>query len=347
MHTPTLQAALSRGRHNNLDLLRFFAAMAVVISHSWPLTLGPGTPEPLEALTGRSLGEYAVLVFFFLSGLLVAESAARNRRTPVRFLRARATRLFPGLGLALVVGLGLAVLGGATPDAAEALRYVLRGLSLAGMEHQATGAWADNPYPGILNGSLWTLFHEALCYGLVAALVWSGALDRLWTAALAIAGLAVATQAAAVLVPGNGGLAVKAVALAPLALAFLTGVTAWRLRNRLPISLTLAVLALTLAVALRDTFFADVTASVALGMVALVLAFRTPVVRLPGDLSYGVYLYGWPVGQALTALLGPTDPAMLALLSCLAVMPLAAASWVLVERPSLAFGRGGLKQRLA
>jgi len=347
MHTPTLQAALLRGRHNNLDLLRFFAAMAVVVSHSWPLALGPGTPEPLEALTGRSLGEYAVLVFFFLSGLLVAESAARNRGTPGRFLRARAARLFPGLGLALIVGLGLAVLGGATPDAAESLRYLLRGLSLAEMEHQATGAWSDSPYSGALNGSLWTLFHEALCYGVVAALVWSGALDRLWTAALAIAATVVGTQAAAVLVPGSGGLALKAIALAPLALAFLTGVTAWRLRGRLPVSLTLAGLALTMAVALRDTALADATASVALGMAALVIAFRTPVVRLPGDLSYGVYLYGWPVGQALMAAAGPMDPALLAALSCLAVMPLAAASWVLVERPSLAFGRGGLQQRLA
>lgn len=347
MHSFPLQSALSRGRHNNLDLLRFAAAMAVVISHAWPLALGPGTPEPLEVLTGRSLGEYAVLVFFFLSGLLVAESAARNRRTPGRFLRARVARLFPGLGLALVVGLSLAVLAGATPDAAESLRYVLRGLSLAGMEHKATAAWADNPYPHILNGSLWTLVHEAACYVVVAALVWSGALDRPWRAALAIAVVASGAQLAAALIPGSGSLALKAAAFAPLVLAFLTGVAAWRLRDRLPVSPALALLALMLAVGLHGTALADMAASVAIGLAALVIAFRTPVVRLPGDLSYGVYLYGWPVSQALLVLLGPMAPAVLAPLACLAVMPLAAASWILVERPGLALGRGGLQQRLA
>jgi peptidoglycan/LPS O-acetylase OafA/YrhL len=348
MKSPTLHAALLRGRHNNLDLLRLAAAMAVVVSHSWPLALGPGTPEPLQALTGRSLGQYAVMVFFFLSGLLVAESADRNRGTPALFLRARVARLFPGLGLALIVSLGLAVVaGGAVPDWAESLRYLLRGLSLAGMEHQITGAWADQPYPGVVNGSLWTLFHEAVCYGVAAALVWSGALDRPMRAAASILGVILVTQAAAVLLPGNGGLALKAQAFAPLVLTFLTGVAAWRLRDRLPVSPALAVLAFAAAVALHGTFLADAAAAAALGLAALVLGFRTPPVRLPADLSYGVYLYGWPVTQSLLALIGPMSPLLLAPLACLAVLPFAAASWVLVERPGLRLGRGRAQPRLA
>jgi peptidoglycan/LPS O-acetylase OafA/YrhL len=82
-------------------------------------------------------------------------------------------------------------------------------------------------------------------------------------------------------------------------------------------------------------------------MGALVLAFRTPPVRLPGDLSYGVYLYGWPVTQSLLALIGPMSPLLLAPLACLAVLPLAVASWVLVERPGLRLGRGHPRPRLA
>ena len=39
MHIHTLGEALGRGRQNNLDLLRLAAAMAVVISHCWPLAL--------------------------------------------------------------------------------------------------------------------------------------------------------------------------------------------------------------------------------------------------------------------------------------------------------------------
>lgn len=347
MTAPTLGTALLRGRDNNLDLLRLVAAFAVVISHSWPLALGPGTPEPLQALTGRSLGEYAVMVFFFLSGLLVADSAARNRHTPAAYVRARVARLYPGLGLALIVSLCLAVLAGASPDMAESLRYILRGLSLAGKEHQITGAWANQPYPGVVNGSLWTLFHEAVCYGVAAALVWSGALDRPVRAAVSILAVVLAAQAAAVLLPGGGGLALKAQAFAPLVLTFLTGVAAWRMRDALPISPGLALLAFAAAVALHGTVLADAAAAAALGLGALVLAFRTTPVRLPGDLSYGVYLYGWPVTQTLLALFGPMAPMLLAPLACLAVLPLAAASWVLVERPGLRLGRGRARPRLA
>jgi peptidoglycan/LPS O-acetylase OafA/YrhL len=75
----------------------------------------------------------------------------------------------------------------------------------------------------------------------------------------------------------------------------------------------------------------------AYGVVALALspALARPSFDLRHDLSYGVYLYGWPLQQALrqlfptataVALLGP------ALLLTLAV---AALSWFGVERPAL------------
>jgi len=339
--SPTLKSALARGRNNNLDVLRLAAALAVIVSHAWPLTLGPGTPEPLEHLTGSSLGRHAVMLFFFLSGMLVAESADRNRRTPMRFVRARVARLFPGLAVALVVGLGIAVaFGGATPGAAEAVTYVLRGLSLFFLEHTVTGAWLDQPYPSAMNGSLWTLSHEVASYGVVAVLVWSGALNRRLGSVMAILGVVLATQALAALLPAGGGLGYHVNQFAPLILTFLTGVAAWRFRAELPLSPLIAVLLLGAAVALSGTFLAEASGSAALGMAALVLAFRTPVVRLPGDLSYGVYVYGWPVSQAVMATIAPTSPWANALLSCLAVLPLAAASWVLIEKPSLRLNRG-------
>jgi len=339
-NNPTLQSAMARGRNNNLDLLRLIAAMSVIVSHAWPITLGRGTPEPLEILTGTSLGSYAVMLFFFLSGLLVAESADRNRTTPVRFLRARIARLFPGLALALVVGLAIAVVfGGATPSIVEAVSYVLRGLSLGFLQHYVTGAWLDQPYPLAVNGSLWTLFYEAVSYGVVAVMVWSGALNAPLRASIALLGVVFATQLAAALLP-SGGLASRAAQFAPLILTFLTGVAAWRWRALLPISPLLAVLFFAAAVILHGSFLEHAANSAALGLAALVLAFRTTVVQLPGDLSYGVYLYGWPVTQAIMAVLQPESPWTTAWIACLSVLPLAVASWVLVERPSLRFGRG-------
>jgi peptidoglycan/LPS O-acetylase OafA/YrhL len=73
----------------------------------------------------------------------------------------------------------------------------------------------------------------------------------------------------------------------------------------------------------------------ALGHLALVAAFRLPVRALRADLSYGTYIYGWPVAQTV-AHLAPGLPApVLVVASLAAVLPLAWASWHLVEAPAL------------
>jgi peptidoglycan/LPS O-acetylase OafA/YrhL len=72
-----------------------------------------------------------------------------------------------------------------------------------------------------------------------------------------------------------------------------------------------------------------------LGYAALTLALRAPA-RPPGaDLSYGLYIYGWPVAQTILHLLPGLAPWELAVLSLAGSFPLAAASWHLVERPAL------------
>lgn len=51
------------GRDNNFNLLRVTAALLVLFSHCFPLTLGTGNTDPLGHLIGRSLGEVAVDIF--------------------------------------------------------------------------------------------------------------------------------------------------------------------------------------------------------------------------------------------------------------------------------------------
>ena len=52
------------GRDNNYNLVRFVAALMVLVSHSFALCLGPGGAEPLEQLVGMTLGNVSVDVFF-------------------------------------------------------------------------------------------------------------------------------------------------------------------------------------------------------------------------------------------------------------------------------------------
>ena len=315
----TLAKAMTRGQPNNLHAVRLALAVAVVVSHAWPLAHGAGTPEPLESLTGHSLGGWAVGLFFFLSGLLIAGSA--ERQTGPGFWVARARRLLPGLAVALLVTLGLAVATGGHPSAVEALVYLARGITLVSLEHQIPGAFADAAMPDIANGPLWSLAHEVAAYALCWGAVRLGLLRH-------GAGIAVVLAAALALwaMPGLQG---RAAVFAPLFVAFVLGMAAHGLRHRLPLAprvtlglMLVAPLGWPLAIA-------------ALGHLALVLAFRLPARALRTDLSYGVYIYGWPVAQTL-AHLWPALPApVLAVLSLAAVLPFAWASWHLVEAPAM------------
>jgi len=340
---PTLAEALARGRDNNLDAVRLAAAFAVVASHAWPLALGRGTPEPLAALTGVSLGGWAVIVFFLVSGVLVTRSAMRLRNDLAGFALARAARILPGLaGALLAVALGALLLTGGATGPGEAASYVLRGITLVSLEHTLPGAFADNPYAGAVNGPLWTLFYEVLAYGLVggAALLLAVRRRAGAFAAAGLAGLGLALLAAAALARPEA-IAHRIEVGGPLLAAFAVGAAAALLARRIRLDWRLCAglwgLAGLAAAAGSDALVPALT--IAVGHTVLMLSWRTPVVRLPADVSYGVYLYGWPVAQGIVSLAGDLSPAALALVSSAAVLPVAWLSAFLVERPALALSR--------
>lgn len=317
----TLGAAIAAGRTTNLDTLRLVLAMCVVVSHAWPLALGPRTSEPLSALTGQSLGGWAVGLFFFLSGLLVTASA--ERRSAAEFWTARVRRIVPGLGMALMVTLALAFATGAQAAFPETAAWFIRALTLVSLEHRLTGAFAANPYPLVLNGPLWSLFHEVAAYVVCYAFVAVGA-ARYPVAVIGLVAVALGAGMAADDLPG------RLATFAPLFAAFALGMAAHVFRARLHLSPIMAALCLPIA-----AFTAWPLAMAAIGYASLVIALRAPACRLPGDFSYGIYIYGWPVAQTIVHLHPGIGPAALAVASVVATAPIAVASWHLVERPML------------
>lgn len=315
----TLAEALARPERDTFAALRLALAVAVVVSHAWPLALGPGTPEPLHELTGRSLGGWAVLSFFFLSGILITGSA--ERQSAVAFWTARARRIFPGLVAALLVTLAFAIASGATPTLAEAVTYLLRAATLVSIEHQIPGAYPSNPLPGVVNGPIWSLFHEVAAYLICLLAVRTGLARH----AIGMS-LIVVSALALMLAPG---LPARVETFAPLFAAFAAGMMVWHLRASLPLDARLFLPALFLLP------FGTAAIAPALGAALLLVALRGRARHVKADLSYGTYLYGWPVAQFLVHLLPGIAPLELALISTLATLPFAAASWYLVEHPSL------------
>ncbi len=274
--------AATLGRDNNFNLIRMVAASAVLASHSWPILYGPGTVEPLQAQTGITLGTFAVYAFFALSGYFIA--ASRDRAASLRqFLHARALRLFPGLAVSLV--LVAFVLGPAVTNlthagyltAPDTWTFLIRNLTLWSAQYTLPGVFVANPFPAV-EGSIWSLVQECLCYGMVVLA--AGLLRRRGWASVALTvygalwfGLEPQTMPS------------KLEQFHELSLPFVVGMAFWLWRDKIVVSLAVALALVLLAWLVHGTV---------LGLPLTVLA-----------LSYGLFWLGVVPGGGAAAAIQP------------------------------------------
>lgn len=349
---PTAAAALARGNRlseilepdaNSFAVLRIAMALAVLVSHAFYLYAGTTAAEPLVAWTGHSLGEHAVQVFFFLSGILVAQSFDRSRSL-IDFGAGRVLRIFPGLALCVLI---TALLFGPLVTnldlagyfaASEPYHYVLRTLSLSTGSAPLPGVFETVPAVHIVNMSLWTLKYEVLCY---AGLVLAGLCGLFSPQFRSVSAAFLAVFVALVFIESPKAIETYTSAdnIRYFALFFATGVLAYLMRERVVISGLLLAALFALFVAAIGTRFGELATALFLGQATLWSArFRLgPLRGLANrfDLSYGVYIYACPVQQLLTERASGAGPFALIALAVLIVIPLAFLSWVFVERPAL------------
>lgn len=330
------------GHDNHFNLLRMLAATGVLVSHSWPLAMGAGTVEPLQAALDYKLGTLCVFVFFAISGFFITRSFDR-RRNATGFLEARLLRLFPGL----VVVLALTVLAGALwlsrAEPAEywpsALRYFFNNLALAWTQYEIAGVFTDHPYPLAVNGSLWSLWYEFVCYMVVLGAGLAGMFARparMRATALAMVALCLFLQIWHEIAPARGWPYGDAT-YAQVSLPFAFGAALYAWRHAVPLSpLGLLVLA-GLAWLARDTLLWLPLLQLSLSYGVLWLGFA-PAPRLLaynrlGDYSYGTYVYAFPV-QQLTAPYMAGSPWLMISVALPLTLVCAVLSWHLVERPA-------------
>lgn len=325
----------NQGRTNNFDAVRIIAALAVLVSHAFPLAHGTNWPQPLKVLSrGQTdLGSVAVLVFFVISGYLITQSFDR---APVatRFLKARCLRIFPALFVAVLLKtmlLGPAFTTLSTwayfTDPATAI-YALGNASLLDIRYHLPGVFSSNPTPSIVNGSLWTLQYEFLMYLGVLAL---GKL-KLLRPSIALVLLAVVLMLSWRWV---GGYYVS------FGAPFMAGATLYLWRDRIPLDWRLAVLsAVALAASLPAGGFRlafPLFGAYLVIYLAMARSVRLPDLARRGDFSYGVYIFAYPVQQSVSYLLGASVTWYANLLLSLPVtFGLAALSWHFIEKPALA-----------
>jgi peptidoglycan/LPS O-acetylase OafA/YrhL len=329
---PSLASGWASNR-NNFNLMRLVAAWMVIYGHAWAITAAPGGDLVTRLTQFKFAGGVAVDVFFVISGFLIAASLQRN--SIGSYLASRALRIVPAL--AVCAALGAFVLGPLLTTAAdywqqpEVWRYFWVNATLKSSEFFLPGVFESLPRTAI-NGSLWTLPIEARLY---LALLLAGSLGLLtrrrytplWLLAM-VAGYALARWKA----PLPDYLANYAWCTA----FFISGTALWVNRERVRLSWW-ALLALVAAAALtRGGPWFHIPYYLLLCYGTLFVAFvpKVPMIRHT-DLSYGLYLYGWPAQQLVLLATHDMRPlANMAWATALALV-LAALSWFLVERPAL------------
>lgn len=336
---PTSFRSLADGasqRDNNFNLMRLFAAWLVIYGHSYAVTASPGPDLIQQVVQIRFAGAVAVDMFFLISGFLIAASFERNRLRD--YLAARALRIFPAL--IVCVSLSVFVLGAlltTSPDywqSSQTWKYLLRNITLDKAQYFLPGVFEDLPNKAI-NGSIWSLPVEFRLYLLLAVLGMARLLRGWRYNTLAVIGLVA------------GFMFIDVASLPPWKASnlwclafFATGVFAWVNRARIPLAWPLLVVALGAAAAMRGTTYFHIAYFVALSYTTFFVAYVPKLPRIRHhDISYGLYLYGWPSQQLVLHFAPGSGPLFNTFWATLLAGTLAALSWRFVERPALRFKR--------
>lgn len=342
--TRTIETELDP-RRNSLNALRLLLASLVIVSHAWPLTGAGDEPE----VGGQTLGGWAVGGFFVISGFLITRS--RERRGLRKYFWDRFLRIYPAYLVALLVvafvfaPVSLLATDGTTYDPVDAVGYVVRNLPLYAPRlfqdgiGDTVGPATGLPFSGIWNGPLWTLFYEALCYVAVAVAV--SVLPHRWLGPAMLGSAAVLTAGCLVIYNTSATIPDPLMRAVVLGASFATGSAIYLYRRRLPLGARSAGVAFATLVVVCVVGQAAGLAAAPFGMVLLYLGAVLPLsgVGSSYDISYGMYIYGWPVQVMvmLVALHLGREPSMWINLPVV-VLVTAGLAWLsshFVERPAL------------
>ena len=332
-------------RSNALNFLRLVLASMVIFGHAAVLS-GVALPGPLAV----ALSELPVDGFFAISGYLIARSWDRNPEWRT-FLWHRGLRILPAfwvcLALTAVVIAPIATtLSGQSVDGYWTASdgpgaYVVRNAALWMGQYQISGGPNGIPVTDTWDGSLWTLGWEFLCYLGIAVIGCLGIISARRTFLPWILLLVWLVNVAGAICAATGKFAGLAEHVKPMdrfALMFIAGAVLYAYQDRIPMRRDLAFVSVVLVglglLALDDY---RVVGGIALTYLMLWLGATLPVrLGMRNDVSYGIYIYGFPIQQSLVMLgVAGIGWFAFAIIGLAATVPLAALSWSIIERPSL------------
>ncbi len=337
---------LSELRSNNFNLLRMGAALCVVLSHSFILT--GNEPNALP----RILGYVSVNCFFLISGFLVCKSLL-DRRSIAKFLRARALRIYPALIFAVLLCVFIIGPLFTTLSTKEyflntkTYEFLLKNsmLLVGDVVINLPGVFSQGKYGSWVNAPLWTIFYEVYMYlglALIAFFITLSKVDFEKRLRIVISIIAALTMTAFLIDTGYKlfsdsliGVLLRFTAL------FSMGATLYLYRAQIRLS-TWLFLAMVIIVGLSaaNRVLFNVAFYLFLGYFLLYLAYLPSGWLLKfnqlGDYSYGIYVFAYPIQQAVTHWYPNLHSIELFVYAMVPTMALAVFSWHFIESKALA-----------
>lgn len=288
-----------------------------------------------------ALSQAFVPMFFALSGFLVTASAFRLRNVK-SFLLFRVLRIAPALSGEVLLSAFLLGPYFTTRELSsyftdpQFFRYF--GNILGFVTYELPGVFESNPEPRLINGNLWTLPGEFYCYLILSLGMATGLVYRRNVVTALVAAATVPLLIASI---GFG----YHDRTAEIVYYFFIGCLFNHWKDRLPINAGLiaaSLIASSIGFCYEQAMFITPVFLVYFTVAIGVINWPTIALIKKGDYSYGLYLYGFPICQAVVAgLPGLRDhPVSIRLLAAALTIICAVASWHLLERPTL-----GLKKR--
>lgn len=329
---------------NNFDFLRLLFASFVIITHSYALTGMSGENDWLGKLTnGQTTFSYiGVMGFFSISGFLIFQSLTRSKNV-IDYYWKRVLRIYPALLVVLLLTVLLAVIPYPygvhhylhNPSVKS---YFLNNITLFRIQFSIDGLFQDTPVKGAINGSLWTIPYEFFFYIILSLLfLVKKGLEKyvLLTVLMFLLNLYFYKDAK----PWTF-LYLDSKYIIELGVFFVSGsvLAAFEIQ-KFSHQKTLCVIALVLMILSFNYLTFSIFKFFSLPMLVILFGlsstkYLSDIGEKIGDISYGVYIYGYPVQQTLMHYF-KFNALQLMICSLFITFILGFLSWHLVEKRAL------------
>ncbi|MBS1513938.1 MAG: acyltransferase [Bacteroidetes bacterium] len=336
---------------NNFDFLRLIFALCVIITHSYTLT-GDAETDWLYTITkGQVFFSYiGVRGFFVISGFLIFQSIMRTESI-IDYFRNRCLRIFPGLAvvLALTVIFSFFFYSGdfhSYITNKSVWTYFPNNIKLFRLQGTIQGVFENNPYRDDVNGSIWTIQYEFICYILVASLFFikkkSSLIVSLFALFFLICNIFFINSFKKI------NFIVFGYDVIDFSTFFFAGAVLANLKiEKLPyrkIIIAASLLSMVVSVPLGIFRYTHLLAFPVIVILAGVSSTKllTNFTTKAGDLSYGIYIYAFIIQQALFHFFKIGKWEMTLWASAISMI-FGYLSWHFIEKPSLRFKRHSQK----